>query len=75
MIRHRFGGNLRAARACVLCAVRHVPPLASSDRTDPSGRRPPERANGHRTSAEEPGRVGTEEAPTEVDRDHRSTSV
>src|SRR5262249_34391115 len=31
IIRHRFGGNLRAARASVLRAVRHVPPLASHD--------------------------------------------
>src|SRR5688572_19816459 len=30
MIRHRFGGHLRAARARSCIAVRHAPPLAPS---------------------------------------------
>jgi len=48
MIRHRFGGNLRAARACDLCAVRHVPPLASLRPHRPAGR--PSPGTGHRTT-------------------------
>jgi hypothetical protein len=34
MIRHRFGGILRAARAVILRVVRYAPPLASRDSVD-----------------------------------------
>jgi len=75
MIRHRFGGNLRAARACDLCAVRHVPPLASLRPHRPAGR--PSPGTGHRTTeaGRTRGRSGAEETPTESIGTARSRSV
>jgi len=70
MIRHRFGGNLRAARASV-----SAPSSVTHRRSAPSPHRPRRRGHcgrsiGRRASSRGAGRAGSEEAPTEVDRGH-----
>ena len=71
MIRHRFGGILRAARTGILCrrpSRTAIPALASLSAPDPMGvDRPSNEMNGQRTAGLDPLFGRTTGAPTEID--------